>query len=114
MNAEKFLRVNDRTVQSTLGGMIEDGLEFLRCNGLNGESLAFAQEQHVFQSGKGAEFSKGDWPGKLGFYRFLRVRTRLETPHDSTGRIPGVGDPPGPLWGTVPVLGPSWSSWSSW
>ena len=50
MNAEKFLRVNDRTVQSTLGGMIEDGLEFLRCNGLNGEPLAFAQEQHVFQS----------------------------------------------------------------
>ena len=35
--------------------------------------------------------------GKLGFYRFLRVRTRLETPHDSTGLISGSGTHQGPL-----------------
>ena len=53
--------------------------------------------------------------GKLGFYRFLRVRTRLETPHCGTGRIPGVGDPPGPsggpclFWGQAGEAGiPAW------
>ena len=53
--------------QSPLRGVIEDDLELLGGDGLDGEPLAFAQEQHVFQSGKGAEFSKGDWAGKLGF-----------------------------------------------
>ena len=52
--------------QSPLRGVIEDDLELLGGDGLDGEPLAFAQEQHLLQSGKGAEFGKGNRAGKLG------------------------------------------------